>query len=64
MNKEEQKKIKKDKGQDIFVLFCSLSGHIFNQIWHKSVDFEGVLKETKKAGDILGFSRQHDLFRC
>ena len=35
-----------------FVLFW---GHIFDQILHKNVDFEGVLKKNKNKKDILGF---------
>ena len=47
-NKKEQKrskKIKKDKNHD---LFCSFLRTHFDQIGHKNVDFERVLKKNKK----------------
>ena len=47
-NKKEQKrskKIKKDKNHDFF---CSFLRTHFDQIGHKNVDFERVLKKNKK----------------
>ena len=44
--KKEQKRSKKTKIMIFFVLF---RGHIFDQIGHKKVDFERVLKKNKKG---------------
>ena len=39
----------------IFLIFVLFWGHIFDQIRHKNVDFEGVLKRNKKTKDISSF---------